>query len=60
MAGCGCPFRSVGCLVCVCERWDDYRYGERSERIESNGANGMYRMRQSMDDGSGGELGEAR
>ena len=28
--------------------------------IESNGASGMYRMRQSMDDGSGGELGEAR
>ena len=46
--------------VCVCRRWDDYRYGERSERIESNGANGMYRMRQGMDDGSGGELGEAR
>ena len=47
--------------VCVCGgRWDDYCYGERSERIESNGASGMYRMRQSMDDGSGGELGEAR
>ena len=46
---------------CVCvSMWDDCYYGERSERIESNGANGMYRMRQSMDDGSGGELREAR
>ena len=49
------------CLVSVCGgRWDDYGYWERSERIESNGASGMYRMRQSMDDGCGGELGEAR
>ena len=40
-------------------RWDDCS-GERSERIESNGASGMYRTRQSLDDGSGGELGQAR
>ena len=34
--------------------------GKGAKRIESNGASGMYSMRQSMDDGSGGELDEAR
>lgn len=34
--------------------------GKGAKRIESNGASGMYRMRQSMDGGSGGELGKAR
>ena len=52
----GVSFRVVSVVVW---KWDGCS-GERSERIESNGASGMYRMRQSMDDGSGGELGEAR
>lgn len=42
-----------------CGRWM-LVLGKGVERIERNGASGMYRMRQSMDDGSGGELGEAR
>ena len=53
------PVRRSRVESVVCGRWDGCSR-ERSERIESDGASGMYRMRQSMDDGSGGELGEAR
>ena len=34
--------------------------GKGVDGLRCDGASGMYRMRQSMDDGSGGELGEAR
>ena len=54
MAHPGVSFRFGECRVCG--RWDDCS-GERSERIESDGASGMYRMRQSMNDGSGGGTG---